>query len=71
MFLKATKSRPRIRLPEMKLRAGKILFLLALVAILTSVSGCQTDDPSNASVRPWNTPQGWEGGLPIQNQQHE
>jgi hypothetical protein len=56
-----------------KIRAGKIFLLLVLGAILIGVSGCTTDEPANASVRPWNTPQGWEsgGGMPMMNQQHE
>jgi hypothetical protein len=56
-----------------KIRAGKTLLLLALGAVLFSVSGCATDEPANASVRPWNTPQGWESGgaMPLMNQQHE
>jgi hypothetical protein len=36
---------------------------LALIAL--GFSGCaSTDDSENASVRPWNTPKGWENGLP-------
>jgi hypothetical protein len=56
-----------------KIRAGKILLLLSLGAFLFGVSGCTTDEPANASVRPWNTPQGWEGGagMPMMNQQHQ
>jgi hypothetical protein len=66
------KSAPRIRLPEMKRRAVNWLWLLALGAILAGVSGCATSDPENASVRPWNTPQGWENGMGgMMNQQHE
>jgi hypothetical protein len=66
------KSVPRIRLPEMKRRAVNWLLLLALGAILAGVSGCATDDPENASVRPWNTPQNWENGLGgMMNQQHQ
>jgi hypothetical protein len=65
------KSLPRIRLLEMKIRAGQIFLLLAFVAILLGVGGCTTNEPENASVRPWNSPQGWENGSPIQQQQHE
>jgi hypothetical protein len=37
--------------------------LLALIAL--GMSGCaSTQDSDNASVRPWNTPKGWENGLP-------
>jgi hypothetical protein len=51
-------------------RAAKLFLLLALVAILTGVSGCSTGEPQNASVRPWNAPQSWEGGLPVDMGQH-
>jgi hypothetical protein len=56
----------------MKRRAVNWLWLLALGAILAGVSGCATDDPENASVRPWNTPQGWENGVGgMMNTQHQ
>jgi hypothetical protein len=54
----------------MKRRAGHWLWLLALGVVLFSVGGCSTNEPGNDSVRPWNTPQGWEGGAPMMNQQH-
>jgi hypothetical protein len=53
----------------MKFRAAPWLLLSALVAILLGVTGCETSEPDNASVRPWNTPQGWENGMPMMNQQ--
>lgn len=40
------------------------LLALVLLGALASLSGCATNDPDNASVRPWNTPKGWETGLP-------
>jgi len=55
----------------MKPCAAHCLWLLLLGAILFGVSGCSTNEPANASVMPWNTPQGWEGGLPMMNQQHD
>jgi len=55
----------------MKLRAAHWLWLLALGAVLAGGGGCATDEAGNASVRPWDTPQGWESGIPIMNQQHE
>ena len=52
-------------------RTAKWFLLLALGAILAGASGCQTNEPQNASVRPWNSPQGWENGLGSMNTQHE
>ena len=56
------KFRPHIPLLEMKFRAANWLILLLLAAVALVISGCATDDPENASVRPWNTPQNWENG---------
>jgi hypothetical protein len=39
------------------------MFLL-LAGVMIFIAGCATEDPENASVRPWNTPKSWEGGLP-------
>jgi hypothetical protein len=36
------------------------LLLLAVVLL----SGCATAEPDNLSARPWNSPKGWENGLP-------
>jgi hypothetical protein len=55
----------------MKCRAVKWLWLLLLGSVLAGVSGCETNEPDNASVRPWNSPRGWEGGMPMMNQQHQ
>jgi hypothetical protein len=55
----------------MNFRAVQLLWLLILAVIFISVAGCASDEPQNNSVRPWNTPQSWEGGMPIDNQQHE
>jgi hypothetical protein len=51
-------------------RAAKWFLLLALGVILAGVGGCATDS-NNVSVRPWNTPQGWENGLPVDMGQHQ
>lgn len=40
------------------------LGLLLIVLAGLMVNGCATEDPENASVRPWNAPKSWEGGLP-------
>jgi hypothetical protein len=55
----------------MKWPAARWLWLLVLGAALFGVGGCASDEPGNESVRPWNTPQSWEGGAPMMNQQHE
>lgn len=39
-----------------------VLFLFAAAWLL---AGCSTtDDASNRSERPWNSPHGWEHGVP-------
>jgi hypothetical protein len=64
------KSARRIRLLKMK-RVVWCVLLLAAGLILFGITGCATDEPDNASVRPWNSPQDWEGGLPVDmNGQH-
>ena len=41
----------------------RILFLCA--AVMTVFTGCKTtQEPDNASERPWNGQRGWEHGLP-------
>ncbi|MGO8839353.1 MAG: hypothetical protein ACLQQ0_18245 [Limisphaerales bacterium] len=65
------KSVPPIRLPDVKRPAARWLLLLLLGALLVGVSGCETTEPENDSVRPWNTPQSWEGSMPMMNQQHQ
>jgi hypothetical protein len=55
----------------MKIRGGQLLLLLVLGAILLGAGGCASDEPQNEAVRPWNTPQDWENGMPLMNEQHE
>ena len=54
----------------MKISAVKFLLLLALGGILSFISGCATVESDNASVRPWNTPQGWENSINGMDMQH-
>jgi len=54
----------------MKVRFAQGLWLLLFGVMLVGLSGCETNEPENASVRPWNTPQEWNG-MPIMNQQHQ
>ena len=46
----------------MKIRVAQLVLLLALASLAAFVSGCATTESDNDSVRPWNTPQGWEQG---------
>jgi len=39
-------------------------FLLLIVLAALGLSGCATTETENLSERPWNTPKGWENGLP-------
>jgi hypothetical protein len=40
-------------------------FLLASLLVLGwVVTGCQSPESENLSSRPWNSPRGWEHGLP-------
>lgn len=48
----------------MKSRFYNWLSLLLLAGAMVFLSGCATPDPDNASARPWNSPKGWENGLP-------
>jgi len=43
----------------------RVILLLLLAAFAWMLSGCATtDEGDNASERPWNSPKGWENGLP-------
>ncbi|MEQ2005763.1 MAG: hypothetical protein ABMA26_03105 [Limisphaerales bacterium] len=42
-------------------RSCLIALMLGLVVCLT---GCGTTEPDNQSSRPWNSPKGWESGVP-------
>ncbi|MFN3409730.1 MAG: hypothetical protein ACK45B_12090 [Limisphaerales bacterium] len=42
----------------------RLLLLLTGLASLLLLAGCASQEPENASVRPWNSPKGWETGLP-------
>lgn len=46
--------------------------MLVLAALATVISGCSSTEPENESVRPWNSPEGWQGGSlgGIMDQQH-
>jgi hypothetical protein len=46
----------------MKIRAAHLCLLLLLAAMAMVISGCASTESDNASVRPWNSPEGWEGG---------
>jgi hypothetical protein len=56
----------------MKIRAAHLFLVLALAALAVAISGCASTEPDNASVRPWNTPEGWQGGAlgGLMDQQH-
>ncbi len=39
-------------------------FLLLVVLAAMGLAGCASTESDNVSVRPWNSPRGWESGLP-------
>lgn len=48
----------------------RAFLLLAFAASALVLGGCATTDgDDNASVRPWNSPKGWENGLPSNMQE--
>lgn len=40
------------------------LLLLLFALLVLGASGCASKEPDNASVRPWDSPMGWENGIP-------
>jgi hypothetical protein len=42
----------------------RAIFLLILALAGMWLSGCASTDSENLSERPWNSPKGWENGLP-------
>lgn len=40
-----------------------LLFVLFALLICGAV-GCASQESDNASVRPWDAPEGWENGIP-------
>lgn len=47
----------------MNLRPANLLLVLALLAIVGSLCGCASTESENTSVRPWNSSEGWQGGM--------
>ena len=43
---------------------SRCAFLLLLVLAAVAWGGCASTESDNLSERPWNSPQGWENGLP-------
>ncbi len=46
----------------MKFRPAHLLLWFVLAAMAAFFTGCASSEPDNASVRPWNSPEGWQGG---------
>lgn len=42
----------------------RTLLAAFLVAVVVALCGCASAESENASTRPWNSPKGWESGLP-------
>ena len=44
--------------------SSSFLLLVLFALMLFGAAGCASTEPENASVRPWNAPEGWENGIP-------
>jgi hypothetical protein len=44
--------------------SSRWVFLLLLILAAVAGNGCASTEPENVSEKPWNSPQGWETGLP-------
>jgi heme A synthase len=65
--------RPIRLLLKVKINAVHLLLILVLAAMAVVISGCASSaDDENTSVRPWASPEGWEGGAlgSMLNDQH-
>jgi len=47
----------------MKLCTAHLVLLIAVAVIAVFSSGCASTESDNASVRPWNSPEGWQNGM--------
>ena len=43
---------------------GRMLIVFGALMTGLLVTGCTSTGPDNLSTRPWNSPKGWEGGVP-------
>jgi type IV pilus biogenesis protein CpaD/CtpE len=55
-----------------KIRISHLFLMLVLAAMAAVISGCASTEPDNASVRPWDSPEGWQNGSlgDMINEQH-
>ena len=49
-----------MKLVSLNLRHFALILLLAWIAV--AGFGCSTEEPDNASSKPWNSPEGWQNG---------
>jgi hypothetical protein len=54
----------------MKRFSSSFLLLMLFALLLLGASGCASTEADNASVRPWDSPMGWENGIPSQMYQN-
>lgn len=43
---------------------SSFLLLMLFAVMLLGAVGCASTEAQNDSVRPWDSPQGWENGIP-------
>ena len=54
--------RPIRNLRSVKIRIAHLFLALIFAALAVAISGCASTESDNASVRPWNSPEGWQDG---------
>lgn len=43
---------------------SSILLFVFFALLVCGAVGCASQESDNASVRPWDAPEGWENGIP-------
>jgi hypothetical protein len=50
--------------PPAFLKTPWLLLALVVMTLALGATGCATTESDNTTERPWNTPRGWDTGIP-------